>query len=309
MAGKKRKLYLKDNMVKILLLIIVIWLLVTLVQNQVRSSLIQTETVKKTVLEHIDTGYGLLHGQETVINAPADGAVERTMAEGQRVRKGNAVFRAGGVIAYTNDAGYVSYRIDGLEGTDDLNAICSTDLERRYGEQQDGASKNEETDAVAGSAYAKVINTFDNIYLYVTVPSTSYTAALEADQKIPLRFTDLSYEVTGSIVEVLDTADGFRYLKIKLRNVKETVFQQRIYKMELPYDRISAIAVPTGALVEKDGAQGVYYLQKGFVFWKNVTVGQTWEDQGLTVIEEGLDAGDMIVTTPQYVREGENIKF
>ena len=95
MAGKKRKLYLKDNMVKILLLIIVIWLLVTLVQNQVRSSLIQTETVKKTVLEHIDTGYGLLHGQETVINAPTDGAVERTMAEGQRVRKGNAVFRAG----------------------------------------------------------------------------------------------------------------------------------------------------------------------------------------------------------------------
>ena len=61
--------------------------------------------------------------------------------------------------------------------------------------------------------------------------------------------------------------------------------------------------------MEKDGAQGVYYLQKGFVFWKNVTVGQTWEDQGLTVIEDGLDSGDMIVTTPQYVREGENIKF
>ena len=78
MAGKKRKLYLKDNMVKILLLIIVIWLLVTLVQNQVRSSLIQTETVKKTVLEHIDTGYGLLHGQETVI-APTSVSSIRTM--------------------------------------------------------------------------------------------------------------------------------------------------------------------------------------------------------------------------------------
>lgn len=317
MAKKKvRKLYPKENIVKILLLVIVIWFLGSLVVNQVRNNLIQTETVKTRVLEHFDTGYGLFTGTETVIVAPAEGAVERTMAEGERVRKGNAVFNVNGSIAYTNEAGRVSYQIDGLEGNTDLSAVCSTDLETRYAEQQN-VGKQQNTEAVAGMPYAKVINTFGNTELYLTVPRTEYTSTLEVEQKIPVRFVDIEFEVQATIMELLDTPDDTRYLKLKLGTVKETVFQQRIYKIELPYDRVTAIAVPEQALVEKKGETGVYYLQKGFVFWKTVKTGQTWPDQGLVVIEDtqegeeedGLKDGDIVVTTPRLVHEGENIKY
>lgn len=304
--GKKR--YLKDNIVKILLLIIVVWIVFMLINNQVRSMLIQTVEVKKTVLEDVDTGYGLLHGQEIAVLAAGDGPAERTMNEGQRVRKGNAVFSVNGSISYASEAGLVSYQIDGLEGTDDLNSICSTNLETRYNTQQ--ANQKEQTaDCVNGAAYAKIINTFDDVYLYLTMPRTAYVSGLETEQKIWVRFIDIEYEVQGRIKEILDAADGTRYLKLKLPNVKETVFQQRIYKIELPYNRFSAIAVPKTALVEKDGEKGVYCLQKGFVFWKAVTVGQDWGESGLVVIEDGLENGDFIVTTPHRVREGENIKF
>lgn len=309
MAKKKtRKLYLKDNIVKILLLVIVIWFLGALAVNQVRSNLVQTEEIKVQTLEQIDSGYGLLSGLETVLMAPADGPVVPTMPEGTRVRKGNAVFSVNGSIVYAEEAGRVSYQIDGLEGITDLNTICSTDLATRYTAQQE-PNQEASADVLSGAVCAKLVNIFDGVYLYVTVARSDYTASLQLDQRIPVRLADLDYEVQAKVTEMLDAADGTRYLKLKLSDVKETVFQQRIYKVELPYDRLSAIAIPTDALVERDGEQGVYYLQKGFVFWNPVTVKEIREDEGLVVIEEGLESGDLIVTTPHLVREGENIKF
>lgn len=309
MANKKtRKLYLKDNIVKILLLVIVVWFFGALAVNQVRGNLVQTEEVKVKTLEQIDSGYGLLSGPETALLAPADGALVPTMPEGTRVRKGNAVFSVNGSIVYAGEAGRVSYQIDGLEGITDLNAICSTDLATRYTEQQ-AQSQETAADVLSGAVCAKLVNTFDEIYLYVTVARTDYTASLEVDQWIPVRLADLDYEVRAKVTEMLDAADGTRYLKLRLSDVKETVFAQRIYQVELPYDRLPAIAIPASALVERDGEAGVYYLQKGFVFWNPVTVGQTREADGLVVIEEGLESGDLIVTTPHLVREGENIKF
>ena len=309
MATKKtRRFYRKDHIVKILLLVIVVWLVFTLASNQIRSAMVQTEEVKSTVLEQVETGYGLLRGSESLVIAQADGTVEPVVQEGERVRKGNAVFKVGEAYSYTNFAGRVSYQLDGLESTSDLNTICSTNLESSYAEQQNGQKKTI-ADAAAGEGRAKVINTFDDVYLYVTVARSTYTAGLEANQKIPVRLADINEQMQATVTEVLDTADGFRYLKLKLGNVKETVFQQRIYKIEFPYDQQKAVAVSPDVLVEKDGQTGVYYLQKGFVFWEAVTVGQTWEKNGKVIIESGLEDGDMIVTTPHLVREGENIKF
>ena len=309
MATKKtRRFYRKDHIVKILLLVIVVWLVFTLASNQIRSAMVQTEEVKSTVLEQVETGYGLLRGSESLVIAQADGTVEPVVQEGERVRKGNAVFKVGEAYSYTNFAGRVSYQLDGLESTSDLNTICSTNLESSYAEQQNGQKKTI-ADAAAGEGRAKVINTFDDVYLYVTVARSTYTAGLEANQKIPVRLADINKQMQATVTEVLDTADGFRYLKLKLGSVKETVFQQRIYKIEFPYDQQKAVAVSPDVLVEKDGQTGVYYLQKGFVFWEAVTVGQTWEKNGKVIIESGLEDGDMIVTTPHLVREGENIKF
>ena len=61
---KTRRFYRKDHIVKILLLVIVVWLVFTLASNQIRSAMVQTEEVKSTVLEQVETGYGLLRGSE-----------------------------------------------------------------------------------------------------------------------------------------------------------------------------------------------------------------------------------------------------
>lgn len=308
MAKKKRKFLIKEHIAKILLGIIVIWLIGMLASNQIRAAMVQTQEVKAVMHEHVERGYGLVHGKETLVIAMADGAVEPVVPEGERVRKGNAVLKIGDSYSYTNVAGRVSYQLDGLEDTHDLNAICCTDLATRYEKQQETQNDNSAT-YVAGEGAAKVINTFDNIYLYVTIPRSTFSSGLEPDQSIPVRLTDLDEQMRATIVEVLDTPDGFRYLKLKLGDVKETIFQQRIYQVEILYDQSYAISIAPSALVEKDGKTGVYYLQKGFVFWREVALGAVWEETGDVMIESGLETGDIIVTTPQLVHEGENIKF
>ncbi len=331
---RRKQGYSKENIVKILLVIIVVWFVVTLVNNQILAGMVQTENVEITVLEHTETGYGLLHGTESLVIAQADGKVEPLVKEGERVRKGNAVVKIGETYSYTNYAGLVSYSLDGLEESSDLSEICSTDLKKRY-EKQTGQNNEEEKDSKAetsdskkengkknkekqkqalpegvnGQAVAKVVNTFDEIYLYVTVPRGEYTESLVVNQQIEVHLMDLDQRVKGTVKEILDTKNGNRHMKLKLDTVKETVFQQRIYLVELPYEKQTTIAVPKKSLVTKKGETGVYYLQKGFVFWQPVTVGATWDEYERVVIESGLKEGDIIVTTPHLVHEGENIKY
>ena len=121
--------------------------------------------------------------------------------------------------------------------------------------QQD-RQKQDMPDGVNGQPVAKVINVFDEVYLYVTVPRSAYTGSLEIDQRIKVRLDDLDMQMTARVTEMLDTPDGFRYLKLKLGNVKETVFQQRIYKIEMPYEQMNVIAVSPDVLV------GGFHLMK-----------------------------------------------
>ncbi len=154
-----------------------------------RSNLVQTEEIKATLLEQVDSGYGLLSGPETALLALPTAIWCLLCQKEPGCAKGNAVFSVNGSIVYASEAGYVSYQIDGLEGITDLNAICSTDLAAvtpRSREQEEAASA-----AVAnGAVCAKLVNTFDDIYLYVTAERTDYVASLEVDQKIcaPGRF-------------------------------------------------------------------------------------------------------------------------
>lgn len=308
---KKDSIFSKQNtIVKILLIVMAVWMvwfIGSAVVGQVRGWLVQSEEVHYVTMERVESGYALLSATEHIIAAAADGSAEPIIAEGERVRKGNAVFRIGDTYQYTNYAGRVSYRLDGLENVTDLGAISELNMKEKYNEQQ--KKKNQQSVLTVGDAYAKVQETMGGLTLFLSVPNTDQTAELTIGQTLQVRLLDIEKVVKGSVVEILNTADGRRCMKLETGIVDETVFQQRIYQIELPYNSERVITIPKQALAKKRGVDGVYYLHKGFVFWKEVTVSERWIDQGVLVVDSGLEEGDLIVTTPKLVREGENIKF
>lgn len=304
--SQKKTIQSKDKIIFLFLGFVILWLLLNLFIHFVQNQFVHTQTVVSQRMEDTLTGYGLIQGGESTVIAQGDGTVEPIVKEGERVRKGNAVCKISGAISYTNYAGKVSYELDGLEGVTDLNSVCMTDLERRYKEQKKGKDNRNQTTFSAGDVCAKVTNIFDDVYLYLTVPMNDFVASMEPGNVLPVRFQSLDYEMKGTLQERLDTQDGHSYLKIKLRGAKEIVFNQRLHEVVIPYNQVTSIVVPQSALVERDGEIGIYYLSKGFVFWKAVTPGETRGDQVL--IQEGLKPGNIIVTTPKLVRVGSKVR-
>ena len=308
---KKKTFFSKqNNAVKILLLLMAIWMLWFIgsaIIGQVRDAFVQSEKIHYTTMEHVEAGYGMVSTAEHVINAALDGAAEPLIREGERVRKGNAVFRIGEEYQYSNFSGRVSYRIDGLENITDIGVISELNLKEQYTAQQKNNKKT--MAAVAGEPYVKIQETMNGFSLYVFIEQTDRTAELGIGQTIKVKLLDIDETIKGQIVEVLKTADGTRCMKLDLGLTNESVYQQRVYQIEVPYNSERVIAIPKQALVKKHGADGVYYLHKGFVFWKEVSISERWLEKDVLIVEEGLEEGDIVVTTPRLVREGENIKF
>ncbi len=309
---KQNSFFSKQNRaVKLLLMIMAVWMIWFIgsaVVGQVRNAFVQSEEVHYVTMEQVETGYGVVIAEEHLIHAAIDGTAEPIITEGERVRKGNAVFRIGDEYQYTNYAGRVSYQIDGLENTTDIGIISELDFKDTYNAQQ--KKKNQKSGVLtAGDAYAKVQETMNGVALYISVANTNALAEMGIGQTVSVRLLDINQMVQGVITEVLNTADGKRCMKLETGIADESVFQQRIYQIALPYNSERVITIPEQALARKHGADGVYYLHKGFVFWKEITVSERWLDQGVLTVDAGLDEGDIIVTTPHLVKEGENIKF
>ena len=309
---KQNSFFSKQNtVVKVLLLVMIVWMLWFIgsaVAGQVRNFFVQSEEVHYKTMERVESGYGVMIAEEHLIYAAVDGNVEPVVAEGERVRKGNAVFRIGDEYQYTNYAGRVSYQLDELENVTDIGIVAEMDLKNSYNAQQ--KKKNQKPVVLTtGDPCAKVQETMGGFTFYVSVPNTNQTAEIGIGQTISVRLLDIDYLLKGEIVEVLNTADGKRCMKLEVANADDAVFQQRIYQLELPYESERVLAIPERALARKRSVDGVYYLHKGFVLWKEVTVSERWLDQGVLTIDAGLDEGDVVVTTPRMVKEGENIKF
>lgn len=300
----------QNTTVKVLMLVMLlwlVWLLGSLLVGQVRDLFVQTEDVRFVTMERVENGYGMLSPTEHIISATVDGTVEELIAEGERVRKGNAVFRIGETYHYTNYAGRVSYVLDGLENMTDIASVAALDWKAFYNAQQKKSKKSDS--AVAGESYAKVQETLGNMVLYLQMPNMGQVAMLEVGQTITIQLTDVGTQVSGKVIERLDTEDGNRCIKLEISLANEQMLQQRLYQVAFPYDSERVIPISEQALVRKNGVDGVYCLHKGFVFWQEVVVSDRWSDQGILVVEEGLTTGDVVVTTPRLVREGENIKF
>lgn len=294
-------------LVKIFLGLSVIWFISNGLLSIVTNKAIQTQTLEYQVDEKIIATYGVLDMAEVLLPALETGQAVKLVTEGDRVRSGNAVYQSNNKTVYAPLAGVVSYKIDGYEELNDLAEYLQADLEEKYEEQQK-KKKQKNEDVVQGQVYAKIINSFDNVTMCVVCPVSAYVNSLEKGDTLRFRLLDNGLELSGKILEMAAVSDYEKGLRIDLGCPRQEVFDQRIYKTEVFYDRQEVIEIPEKALVQQNGKDGVYTLRKGFVFWEPVTViAERSETKQLIV--EGLDAGEMIVTTPQLVKEGENITY
>ena len=69
-------------------------------------------------------------------------------------------------------------------------------------------------------------------------------------------------------------------------------------------ERQEGVIIPAGALVEREGATGIYLNQGGKVKFKEVTVTRCMDERALV---EGIEPGSMVIARPELVEEGQRL--
>lgn len=312
----KRHLLSRDRVIKFILAFVLLWFFISFVISSITGMMVKTTIIGKKTVENIVNPYAMVTYDAYRIPSPLSGQGSAIMEEGERVRKNEAVYRVTAVegsamqgqsekIMYAPLAGLVSYHIDAYEDIHSLEEAQGLDLAAIYKAQ---AGESWDGKASAGADYAKIINSFDDIFIYMDCESNSYTQTFEPDMKIRIRFPEIDYSTICRIVEVKtsihDDAEHI-WVKADLGTADQAVFGQRVWRVELPYDVARVIEIDKDAVVYQNGQPGVYTLDKGFAYWHAINITEERED---SYIVDDMEEGTEIVTTPKLVGEGERVK-
>lgn len=303
----------KDKVIKIGLVLVIIALGVSFSGNYIRTHNIKIITIPAKEVYVTYDGYGFVCVNEYMLTANTSGKISPVVNEGERAAKNYAMYALQSVDAEGNNigtpqyfyaplAGVISYRIDGYEGTDDLNAIQSLNLEELYTELQD---KTYEPTAAANEACAKIIDNVGALRLVCVLPHSDYADNLEETSSVKISFPELGFQATGSINTVLNNQDNV-VLDMNISGARDSLYLARVVKVEFGEYKKQDIALPTAAVIYRDGEAGVYALSKRFVYWKAVELKDI--DADGNVIVDGLSEGDEVVADAQRVKEGMYIR-
>lgn len=277
--------------------------------------LIKTMTVGAPYTDVVYSDYGFIQAEESLITPTNSGSVALEVEEGKRVPKNHEVFSVTSSDEdgkekteryYAPISGIVSYYIDGYENMSDMDKIKELDFRNIYEDTFNSESNNHaKKDAVAGEAYAKVIDNLKVAYIYMFYnPEDNHLLEEEGDT-FRIRFPELNESTTGTVEKIMDNGDGRMFCKIALGPVSETFLTNRVVQAEIYQIETATLDLSKDALVYNDGEPGVYIVSGGTVQWQKVTVLHESENR---VECETLPEGTVIVLTPNRVSPGDVVK-
>jgi len=273
--------------------------------------------VKESVLEEYRQAEFLVIRQETVVNAPFAGRVEKTRQDGERVARGAVV----GYLTKTAgtsleklerieikapQAGMVFYKTDGYEGLfgtavwPHFDPDRLADLLKRL-EGRDSGNANSNGMVEAGRAMLKIVNNLEPMYLFAEFEEDLSTA-IKPNGTVELRLGENGYRINGQAVSVSRAGNVSRLL-IKVPGLPE-LQSARKTGGRLILRRIEGVVLDGGAVVVKNGREGVYLVENGIVVWREANLMTTG---GKLVAVKGLSPGEWFVTTPHLVKEGQRL--
>lgn len=306
----------RDRIIRFILAFGLLWFVASFIISSISNMFVKTMIVGDTVVENLVTPYGMVTYDAYSMPSPLTGQGEAITQEGVRVRKNEAVYRIiasegsamqgqAEKILYAPLSGLVSYHIDSYENISTLEEASRLDLEAVYKAQDD---KGPDGKATAGADYAKIISSFDDIFIYMDCESNSYTKTFAEGLRIRIRFPEIGYSTICRLVEVKPIVQGDKehiWVKADLGTADQAVFAQRVWQIELPYDVMRITEIDKQSVIYRDDEAGVYALEKGFAYWQAITIVEERED---TYVVENIANGTEIVTTPKLVSERTRVK-
>lgn len=187
------------------------------------------------------------------------------------------------VIVHAPVAGIISFSIDGLEEllvADKVNELTYTQLQ---GIEEDKNNKSIPAQTKANQPVAKII---DNFSWYIAL---KLEKPMEEGKSYFVKFEDSEEKIKAKLTSI--QSDGPIGLFLVNRDLKG-LLDSRNVDLEVIVDTYSGCVIPSMALFDKEGMKGVYIIEQGKRFFKQVDIVAQNENE---IVVNGIKPGDSIL--------------
>ncbi|MFZ5596369.1 MAG: HlyD family efflux transporter periplasmic adaptor subunit [Bacillota bacterium] len=284
----------------------IIYITAVNIWNYARLNLTKTETLMPGELKRLYPAEAVLIRDETVIPAPADGEFVLSVTPGQRVRAGDIIagvrttgkgpgLPAGSVSVKAVRSGVVSLNVDGMEGVLKPEQVDALDLDNLDGAGNAGrAGPKGPIICSVGQPVVKIIDNLAPLLVCLRVPPDFPAERIKKGGAIQMTWQGGEFQ--GRIEEVGSSPEGVR-LVIEIRNYPQGLLEVRKTTLNLVGGKLSGYIVDKGAIVPRDGQDGLYIVSKKDYMWVPVKV-EGVVDNSAAVTGERLSAGAFYIINP-----------
>ncbi|MGM0370083.1 MAG: HlyD family efflux transporter periplasmic adaptor subunit [Bacillota bacterium] len=238
---------------------------------------------------------GVLIRDEKVVFTSQSGQVELNTSEGKRVSAGNLIARVNGGNKsddlYNYEAGIISYKVDGLENTLEVEDISNLGY-KKLAKLKGSINAVESGDQVnAGRPIFKVINNFQ-FYLAILLPQDQLSNYGLADE-VEVSLVDLPEQNFNATVYniILDQPKNIMVLKID--SFLDELVDIRKSDAKVIKRRYHGIVVPSSAIIKENNKTKVRI--RGHVKDYTKEVKLKGEIDGKAIIKKGINPGTKVI--------------
>ncbi len=174
-------------------------------------------------------------------NSPAGSFIKELIAQRNAL---NSELTSNSEIIYAQNAGVVSYRVDGLE-----EVLKSNDFSYLTTDLLNGFELNVGSSIPESKEHGKVVNNF-KAYIACSI-NTENADVAEIGNEVTLRLSDSS-EISAKIVYIKEEENG-RILVFEIDRNIESLLEYRKISLEIIWWQYSGLKVSNKALIEEDG--------------------------------------------------------
>lgn len=255
---------------------------------------------------------GILVRDETVINAPRNGILKVVAREGERVRVGAVIAQV--VVASLDSktgetvfnivapkAGVVSYYSDGMENVYTPKNLTELDLNKIDTIKSVLRNFMPGNQVEEGKPVCKIVNNLAPVTIMAVANEPLKFPGSTQRSTVKISLSNNDKQVYQGVL--LDKAFRGKANQIlfSLDNYDGNLMIARKQDFSLTTARYEGYIVPAGAIVRKEGKDGIFTIYKERVKWKNVKIEGIYQEK---VVISGLTPDIKVISHPEYVKEG-----
>ncbi|MEW6522524.1 MAG: HlyD family efflux transporter periplasmic adaptor subunit [Bacillota bacterium] len=201
--------------------------------------------------------------------------------------------------------GVISYALDGLEDALKWDQLGKLSARAVFTLAPSVSSLTDGQEVGAGERLFKLVDLSEVVMVLAVAESRA--SGLMRGMRVGVRVPALDDRTrTGQVTEIRPgNPDGYVMVQVTLREGLDELGSHRQVEAVLVKATYEGIRVPKSALVQQGEQPGVYVAHKTLARFRPVGVLVT---DGRWVLVSGLAAGDEVVTTPRWVKEGQRIR-